>query len=394
MKKQKKILRIAIYIETSRAHGRSMLTGIADASQACDNWQLEPVPPDLLKNPDYARRFDGLIVRVMDNETANALVKAGKPVIDTYGRIDDNPLPFIRLDDSGIAKLASNCFAEHRYMRCAYCGFPGIRFSDARGLLFRTFVLERGGTCEVFSGDDGRMLSDSYFRNEKMDEVHDERALRKWVEELPKPIAVFCCNDLRAYHLLRVCAEAHVAVPEEVAVLGVDNDTLLCAFAKPQLSSIDTGAFKAGQTAARMLAEAMGSPGRRPSDVMNRPAGIVERRSTDAYAVNTPWLSDALVYIRRRLGEGISTSDVVAHLGYSHTTVNKVFRAELGSSVQQEIIRQRRERACRLLVETDQTAAAISAECGYPSPQYFAHQFTAHFGMTPERWRRHQRPGP
>ena len=111
MKKEKKILRIAIYIETNRAHGRSMLTGIADASQSCDNWQMEPVPPELLRDSGFARQFDGLIVRVMDNETANALVKAGRPVIDTYGRIDDNPLTFIRLDDSGIAKLASECFA-------------------------------------------------------------------------------------------------------------------------------------------------------------------------------------------------------------------------------------------------------------------------------------------
>jgi len=364
-----------------------MLTGIADASQSCDNWQMEPVPPEMLRDSGFARQFDGLIVRVMDNETANALAKAGRPVIDTYGRIDDNPLPFIRLDDSGIAKLASECFAEHRYMRCAYCGFPGIRFSDARGLLFRTFVHERGRTCDVYGGTGAQRLTDSYFHNEKMDEVHDERALRKWVEELPKPIAVFCCNDLRAYHLLRVCAEAHVAVPEEVAVLGVDNDTLLCAFAKPQLSSIDTGAYKAGQTAARMLADAMSSPGCRPSNAIYSPVGVVERRSTDAYAVNTPWLSDALVYIRRNLGKGISATDVIAHLGYSHTAVNNAFRRELGSSVQQEIIRQRRERACRMLKETDMTAADVASACGYPSAQYFAHRFASVFGTTPGIWR-------
>ena len=104
--------------------------------------------------------------------------------------------------------------------------------------------------------------------------------------------------------------------------------------------------------------------------------------------MKTPWLSDALVYIRRHLGEGISADDVIARLGYSHTTVGKAFRAELGLSIQQEIIRQRRERACRLLRETNRTAADIAAECGYPSAQYFAHIFAEHFGITPDVWRK------
>lgn len=365
-----------------------MLEGIADCCLDHGDWHLVPVSDRLLREKDAISRFDGLIVRVMDNETADALVQAGRPVVDAYGRIDDNPLPYIRLDDKGIARLASDFFSEHRYMRCAYCGFPGIRFSDARGEAFRRCVLGRGGTCDAYGGASSQRLKERYFRNEKMEEVHDEDALRKWVRSLPKPIAVFCCNDLRAYHLLKVCADEGIAAPDDVAVLGVDNDTMICAFGSPQISSIDTGAFRLGQTAARMLADLMDSPGNRPGNVLHAPRGVVERHSTEAFAVRTPWLSDALVFIRRRIRDGVSASDVIAHLGYSHTTVNNVFRDEIGSSVQQEIIRQRRERACRLLKQTELTAAEISAECGYPSPQYFAHKFSAWFGTTPDAWRR------
>jgi AraC-like DNA-binding protein len=122
--------------------------------------------------------------------------------------------------------------------------------------------------------------------------------------------------------------------------------------------------------------------------MLHKPAGVIERTSTDFYPTQTPWLSDALVYIRRHIGDGISANDVITHLGYSHTTVGKVFRRELGLSVQQEIIRYRRELACRLLIDTSLTAAEIADKCGYPSPQYFAHMFAAHFSTTPEKWRR------
>lgn len=387
----KKVVRIAANIETNRAHGRSLLLGLAEVCAAHDDWQLEPVSDEMLKNPAKIQHFDGLIVRVMDDETADALIASGKPVIDTYGRIEGNPLPFIRLDDKSIAESAFACFAGHRYTRLAYCGFPGIRFSDARGAHFARLAEAHGGACATYRGSAAGRLRDTYFKNEKMDFVGDARPLRGWVKSLPKPIAVFCCNDIRAYHLLKVCGDEGIDVPREVAVIGVDNDPLVCAFAQPTLSSIDTGAAEIGRISVRMLEMLMGNPRNPPANVLHKVGGVVERRSTEAYDVRVEWLSDALVFIRRKLGEGVSAGDVIRRVGLSHTAVNAAFRKELGRSVQQEIIHQRRERACRMLAETGLSAAAISAECGYPSPQYFAHRFLAWFGTTPDAWRRSAR---
>lgn len=381
-------LRIAIQVETSRAHGRAMLEGIADAALGLGDWRLESVEPKLLTDAENVARYDGLIVRVMDSATADALVRAGRPVIDTYGRLDANPLPFIRLDDSAIAACAAECFAEHRYIRCAYCGLPGLRFSAARGEAFKSLVEGNGGSCAIYCGTSPRHYRDTFFRNERMDRIADLAALRRWAKSLPKPIAVFCCNDLRAFHLMKACSDENIAVPRDVAVLGVDNDRLVCTFSNPPLSSIDTDSLTLGQTAARMLSHLMACPDQPIANVLHRPRGIVERHSTESYPVNTPWLSDALVFIRRNLGRGISANDVIAHLGYSHTVVNNTFRRELGTSIQQEIIRLRRERACRMLRETDKTAAEIATLCGYPSAQYFAHQFAKTFGTTPNAWRK------
>ena len=383
-----KTFRIAVQIETNRAHGRSLLEGIADYAIARSDWRLEAVEPGALVDPDNLSNFDGFIVRVMDDRTADALVKSRKPAIDTYGRVDSSPIPFIRLDDAAIARLADGCFAEHRYTRCAFCGFRGLRFSEARGKAFAEAVRARGGVCEIYDGGASR-LKETAVRNERMDASRDDAALRRWLRGLRKPIAVFCCNDLRAFQLLKACADANISVPNDVAVLGVDNDKVLCTFTNPPLSSIDTNPFALGQTAAQMLDGLLATPMTQPPPAtLHQPRHVVERVSTEFYPMKTPWLSDALVYIRRHLGEGISAEDVTARLGYSHTTVGKAFRAELGLSIQQEIIRQRREQACRLLKETTRTAADIAAECGYPSAQYFAHMFSAHFGTTPDAWRR------
>jgi len=383
-----KTFRIAVQIETNRAHGRAMLEGIADYALARSDWRLEAVEPSALVDPANLRRYDGFIVRVMDDRTADALAKSRKPVIDTYGRADSSPLPFIRLDDVAIAKCAADCFEERRYTRCAFCGFKGLRFSEARGKAFAEAVRTKGGHCEIYDGGTSR-LKETAVRNERMDATRDDAALRRWIRGLRKPVAVFCCNDLRAFQLLKACADARISVPSDVAVLGVDNDKVLCTFTNPPLSSIDTDPFALGQTAAQMLDGLLETPKKMPPPTtLHKPRRVVERVSTAFYPTKTPWLSDALVYIRQHLGDGISAEDVIARLGYSHTTVGKAFRAELGLSIQQEIIRQRRERACRLLKETSRTAADIAAECGYPSAQYFAHMFAAHFGTTPDVWRR------
>ncbi len=385
----KSTIRIAVQIETNRAHGRALLEGIADYALAHSDWRLESVEPAALTSIRNLRRFDGFIVRVMDDKTANALIKSRKPVIDTYGRSDFGDIPFIRLDDAAIARRAAECFVEHKYFRCAFCGFPGLRFSDARGAAFAAAMTEQGATCSIYNGSRGRMKETSV-RRERMGGVADADTLRKWIKALPKPIAVFCCNDIRAFHLLGICADEHIDVPREVAVLGVDNDKVLCTFSNPPLSSIDTNPFALGQKAASMLNGLFSTPTVvPPAATLHKPCQTIERTSTEFFPTKTPWLSDALVYIRRHLGEGISADDVIAHLGYSHTTIGKAFRREIGTSVQQEIIRQRRERACRLLKETSLTAAEIASRCGYPSAQYFAHVFSSTFASTPDVWRRH-----
>lgn len=385
--------RIALQIEKNRAHGRALLEGIADYALEHTDWRLELIDPEVLQNASSVRKFDGLIVRVMDDATADVLQKSRKPVIDTYGRRDDNPLPSIRLDDAAIAEVAFACFAEHHYRAFAYCGFPGVRFSNARGEAFGALAKKHGTRASLYDGKGP--VTDKFFRDEKTD-VPDAAALSNWLKALPKPIALFCCNDLRAVQVMKICSDLGLDVPKDIAVLGVDNDVLLCTFTNPSLSSVMTDSFALGRHAAEMLDEQMRSAGRngkgaagtRGSPCLWTPKKVVERMSTDAYPFRTPWLGDAVRYIRRNLAKGVSAGDVNAFIGYSHPKVNHVFNEELGHTVKKEILLQRTRAACSLLRETDRTVGEIAQLCGYQRVQYFVSSFAEEFKMTPEAWRK------
>ena len=381
-------IRIGLQIEKSREHGRALLSGLAEFALSCPDWRFDLLDPDDLLDTRAIDACDGLVVRVMDDRTADILEKSGKPVVDTYGRADAPRFDTIRLDDDAIAQMATDCLADHRFVNCAFCGFAGPRFSAARGGAFTAAVRRSGRTCFAYAGEESAPLADTFFRNERTDRIPDARALADWIASLPKPVAVFCCNDIRAFQLLRVCESAGIKVPDEVAVLGVDNDVLLCTFTRPPLSSIDTDPAALGRRAGELLAERIEGTARTPRLVLHPPRRVIERASTEVYPFSTPWLSDAMVYIRRNLTKGISAKDVIARLGYSHTAVNNAFRAELGTSVHQEILHQRLDLAKRLLRETESPAAKIATEAGFLNAQYFSRAFSAAFGTTPDAWRR------
>ena len=386
----KKVFRIGLQIEKSRAHGRALIQGIADYALGHADWQLELLEPQQLCGDASVAAFDGLIVRIMDDATERRLVASGCCCIDTYGRRDQVAVDTFRLDDRAIAQMAGDYLLEHRYVNLAYCGFPGLRFSNRRGEEFAQVAARQGARVSSYRGS-GR-LRDTFFRNESLSAPADAGDLRRWLRSLAKPVAVFCCNDLRALQLLELCRRERLDVPHEVAVLGVDNDLLLCTFTQPSLSSIDTDPFALGRRIAERLDRRLSHPANRrppqPRPSLHAPRCVCERASSAAYSFATPWVSDALTYIHRHLHQGISAADVIRHVGYSHTTVQKVFSREVGRSVQQEIIRLRLARACRLLKETDRPAHRIAADCGYPNAQYFANFFMSRMKQTPDAWRK------
>ncbi len=381
--------RIGVIAERTRAYSRAILEGIGDFVSTQSNWQMDLLEAEQLEYPKVRSRYDGFIVRILDDRTEDLLVSTGKPVVDIYRRKEHVAFTALHVDFNALAKMAVEFYADRLFTTIAYCGIPGIYFCDRCEHALETATAENNMTLISYRPRLRKTISHHAVLEERMHSVADSAALRTWLRSLPKPIAVFCSNDSRAFQLIQCCEELGLCVPTDIAVLGTNNDILLCSCASTQISSIDLNARAIGHQACRFLAEAFAHPSAQiqPTIYENPPLRLVERTSTDVFHCSHPGLSDALVYIRRNISSGVNFADVVNYIGRSHVTANQIFRAELGRTIHQEIIRQRLAFACRLLRETNDSAAKIALESGFSNPQYFSKVFLRAYGKTPNTWR-------
>ena len=209
---------------------------------------------------------------------------------------------------------------------------------------------------------------------------------------LPKPIGILACTDQLAFWLLDACRRAGVAVPEEVAVVGVENDETLCTMSRPQLSSVAYDGERVGYEAAALLDRLMRGEQPPPEPVLLPPKGLVVRQSSDIMAIEEPEIVAAVCYIREHACHGINVADVVEHVGLSRTLLERRMRKAIGRTPGEEIVRLRFSRVQQLLADTGLSLAAIADRCGFEHSQYMAEAFKKHFGLTPGAYRTSRRP--
>lgn len=381
---------IGIMIERQRAYGRRLCEGIVRFAQERNDWSLRIIEFAELDNRLRQDRYDGFIVRVMNDEITKKLAKTGKPVVDVFF---EKPIPgFAAIDQNGriVGQMAARHFIEHRFTNFAFCGYDGRRYSDDRKHGFIRFLELNHHTCACYRTP-ALALKDfeySVVMREHFGLPSDAKCLTRWILRLPKPVAVFCAHDMRAYQLSEICRAEGIRVPDDVAILGCDDDELVCQFTDPPISSIDQNAVGIGYAAAHMLQQMLDDPAQTQTTAKKvKPLRLVERESTRTYPLSPKWLSDALVFIQSNLTKSISAADVYAHVGKSHTLVDAAFRRQLGTSVQKEISRMRLKEARRLILSTTTSLQDIAKACGYSSLQYFSTSFSLAFGTSPSSLR-------
>jgi len=327
----------------------------------------------------------------MNDEMAEILLACGKPIVDVYYEKPRLGVAVVKTNHAQIGRLAADHFISRRFSHFAFCGFAGGRFSHYCLLAFSRALAAQGHRCEAYQPDAHARydFDHAVLINERLDLPPDRVALRRWVKSLTKPVAVFCPNDLRAWQLLQVCQSVGIRVPQDVAIMGLDNDFVVCGFSNPMLSSIDPDTAVIGRTAAKTLREMMDDDGFREKTLVREvaPKGVVERDSTAIYPLDPPWLSDALLYINHHIADNLRATDVYRATGRSHTAVNKAFKNTLGHSVQHEIALTRLSTAKHLLTTTRLPATEIARRCGFASLQYFIRVFTNTYGQSPVAWR-------
>ena len=383
--------RVGVLVERQRAYGRRLCEGAAAYACECPDLSLGMMEWRDLDDSRKLSGYDAFIVRVLDDRMEQILRRTRKPVVDVFFGKYREGFGVSDLDNVTIARLAAEHFVSRGFREFAYCGYNGINFSDVRRTAFARAVEEAGLACHVFAArkNDPSEFSENVVKGERYAPRADEaKAMRSWLQRLPKPIAVFCSHDLRAHQVLALCQDVGISVPQEVAILGVDDDAILCGFTMPTLSSVDPNGFETGREAVRIAREMLRDPKARdiPPQSFVKPLRLIVRESTEVYPIDPPWLSDALVYINRNATSGITAADVFAHVGLSHTTVSLAFRQKLGVSVQELLSKTRLEQACRLL-ETDLAITDVAGRSGFTTTQYFCRVFAAAYGMSPTAWR-------
>lgn len=380
---------VALLVETSNNYARGLLEGIVSFVRTHDPWSIwlpeqrrgEPPPQWLAR-----WRGDGIIARIETEEIARVLERIGKPVVDVSAARPLQTVPWVETDDALIARLACSHLLERGFRRLAFVGDSRFNWSRYRESAFVREGNAHGISVQVFGPPQVRRRSRTV--------VDESQVLADWLLALEKPVGVFCCYDIKAQQVLDLCRDRDLAVPEQVAVLGVDNDPLLCNLCTPPLSSVVPDAFRTGYTAAELLDRMLSGEQVTPQPHLIPPLGVETRQSTDTLAIEDEDVAMALRIIRERAREGIDVGDVLREVPISRRVLESRFQKFVGRTPHAEILRVRLLRVQQLLVETDLPIATIAQRAGFVHAEYLTVAFKRESGMAPSVYRStHRRQG-
>lgn len=373
--------RVALDVETSLVYGRRILEGIARYLRANRPWSICLEQHELSSDPlELLKRWsgDGIITRTATADSVKAMRRRRLSIID-LGDIQPH-LGILRIcsADMVIGRMAAEHLLERGFEHFACCGFAGENWSQRRRDGFVTEVGHKGFTASVHESP----------RSGLQAWKRDQQQLVEWLDTLPKPLAIFTTNDLRGQHILDACAQLDLAVPERVAVVGVDNDEIVCGFCQPSLTSIIPNPERIGYEAAVWLDRLMQGQLPTTMEIEIPPQGIAVRQSSDVYAVSDPTVASALSFIRERACEGVTVDDVLHHVSVSRSWLERSFRKLVKHSPQAEIRDVQIRRCKELLRTTNLPLDKIAHLAGFEHPEYMSVVFKRTTNETPGNFRK------
>lgn len=377
---------VSLIVETSHASGRNILLGIAKYSREHRPWTIHHE----FRNTDrvfpaWLQRWEGegIIARIENRRIADALRELHVPVVDVLGVVENSGFPLVHPDDRAIGKAAAEHLLERGYRSFAFAGVKVYNWSGRRRAAFVRTVEEEGYACAVHDyappPPSGRLWE------------NDLQDIGAWLRGLKTPAGVMSCNDQHGRLILEACRAAGIAVPDEVAVVGVDNDEPLCEVCEPPLSSVISDDLGVGYEAAGLLDALMaGRPAVR-TPLWVPPKGVRVRLSSDTLAITDKAVAMAVAYIRDAACRGICVEDVVKHTHVSRSLLQRRFRSALGRSLHDEIIKVRIGHAQFLLEESDMPIGLVAEKAGFNHQEYMGAVFKNKLGVTPLQYRRANR---
>ncbi|MEO7493752.1 MAG: DNA-binding transcriptional regulator [Massilia sp.] len=379
--------RIALLFNANKSFDREVMAGIAGYLGSTR------APWDLFLEEDFRLRLqgiedwqgDGVIADFDDPAVAAALSRCRVPVVavgSSYASDGEYPagVPYVATDNFKLIKLAHDHLIDVGLRRFAMFSLPQAmenRWAQEREHAFHTLMQRDHMDTEIYRGCGTSALS--------WDEAVQSQIA--WLQSLPKPIGIIGVTDARARQLLQACIIAGIEVPEQVALIGIDNDPLVRALTRIPLSSVIQGAHEMGRQAAELLDRMMHGDRVTDTRILVAPAGINALASSQHLPVNHPHVMRARYFIRQYACQGIKTDQVASYVGVSRSSLEAYFRQELGCTVHDVVLGFKLDAAKAGLERGDKSIAEVALGCGFGSTQYMHLVFKRELGCTPRAYR-------
>ena len=382
-------LRVALLIESWGGYGRRVLRGIAAYARAHGPWAFFHEERDLgtrLPKNLEEWRPDGIIARLTGARLIRQVRQMGLPMVNLTLAAGTEDIPGVTSRPESIVRLAIDHFLERGFQHFAYCGFPGALFSELRAKCYQEALAEHDRPVHLFASSP---------RSRKMSLAESEayalgraEKLAQWLQGLPKPVALLACNDKRGQQVAAACAELGIDVPDQVAVLGIDNDDVQCELCNPPLSTIDPNVEQVGYEAAALLDRLIAGEPPPPTLILVEPSRVVVRRSTDVLAIANREMAEAVRFVRDHACDPeLEIEDLVAQLDLSRKTLDRWFQKCLGRSPHEEIARVRLARIQDLLATTTLPPDEIALLSGFGHVGSMCRMMKRMTGQSPGEYR-------
>jgi len=375
--------RVVIVGGTDSAYVREVGLGLRQATGVQPRWSIR-----LNERLDFALRLkpDAILAQVGNAEQEDQLLRAGVPTVNFSGWLAQSRLPRVEVDNAAAGRMAADHLVERGFSRFACVGHRKASFSQHRMEGFAAAVRGHGG---VMCPQPAR-LDEAVEHSAAMSESIG-RDLRAWAQAAGGAVGLFVTTDTFASRYLDAFLKIGVRVPEQVAVVGVDDDELLCELCDPPLSSVRMPGEQIGVAAAELLGDLLAGREPRRHEWLLPPAGVRVRQSTDVEAVDDPLVADAMHYIRLHFAEALSAAEVAERADVSRRMFELRFKKAVGHTVGHQIILQRLDHAKELLATTDRPITRIAYDCGFSTPQRLNEAFRRVLRTSPSAYRRQHR---
>jgi LacI family transcriptional regulator len=362
---------IALRIGFTADYLREAITGVVDYSRGSDWIYAEQPWHRRLTGTSFPDRCDGAIISWQNYEDIETALDRGLSVVCVTGAKPCEPVPRVIPDNVEIGRRAGEYLLGKGFKTLAYVGEGNVHWSALRTEGFCQAAQTAGATC---------------FTRTRATEEHLP-PLEEWLREMDGPVGLLAGNDSTAASCLQLCQEANLRVPEDVAILGVDNSPLVCDFAHPTISSVDPRPRRVGYEAAALLDRLLHGETAPQSDQLVEPGQVVERGSTDMLAMADRTLGEAIRAVRAGALDGRGLKEILAPIPMSRSSIERGFKEALGRTPGAELRRVRLEKARTLLRETDLPIKQIASRCGFSTQRHLSDAFLQELGQRPTDYR-------